>query len=223
MEVKRMNKRYLNVTFADAENAIKAYNSEIYVKTGRKNVDIDAEGIDKFKTGLGMTLSTIEEQIRWIGKDYGGTAFMLALTRLPSIIANDIYSMRAEYVRKISSSEPLIHHIPDRSVVVSLYRPFIQVLQTPAGKQMKNWMTWATKFWHFLNPNVFPIMDSHAKKFFKIPSNIEVVDAYMELLRRLHQLLIERFDWLTQLRQADKGHAGSDIKLWDKVAYQLGQ
>lgn len=184
---------------------------------------VDAEGLNKFNFGLGTTLLAIQEQVHWIGKEYGGTAYMLATKRLPPIIANDIFAIRDQYSYMVSHVAPLVQQTPDRLTVFYLYGPFLQNLVTPSGKTMRNWMTWATKFWHFLKPDTFPIMDSRARKFFLIPIGNDPIDAYVELLIWVRHTMIEKADWLPQMRLADCRHAWSDIKLWDKVAYQLGQ
>lgn len=219
-----MGNTYQTVTLVDAISAIQEYNEEIYGKSGRKNVEIDAEGKALFKSGLGVTEDAIGRQVKWIGKDYGGTANTLASIKLPGLIAADIYRVRDVYSRQISALSPLIKKTPRWEEIRTLYRPFEQVLRSPQGKRTwKDWITWATKFWHFLNPEVFSIMDSRARRFYQIRSGSAPGDAYAELLERCRWLLINRQDWLPKLRSADGSHAWSDIKLFDKVAYELGK
>lgn len=211
------------ITLPEAITAISAYNSGVYKKTGRKNVDIDNDARRRFAGGLAQTPSDIKEQVRFIGQDYGGTAYTLAGQLLPDRIGQAIYSVRSQYAQRASSAIPLISSVTDRKLVEFLFHPFEQILESPNGRStQKNWLTWGTKFWHFLNPDAFAILDSRARKFFSISTRKNVIDTYCEFLDKFRASMTSHQGWFPRLRQIDGGLAWNDIKLWDKVVYESG-
>jgi len=139
--------------------------------------------------------------------------FPVALSLAPEI-ASDIMSTRDAFEHAASSAPKITDGVANRTSVEILYGPFIKPLH---GK--KNWQVWATKFWHFLNPDAFPIEDSRVDRFFKLAAKSHSADKYMELLRRFAEFRREYDVWLPKLRVADEGQAWSDNKLWDKVCY----
>jgi len=218
-----MRSSYMSVTLTQAVAAIRTYNSGIYGRNKRLNIELDAEGYSIFEGGLGSTVETITEQVRWIGQDYGGTGNVLAGRKLPELIAESIFSCRDEYIELLSSIPSLVEDFHFSMQTNRLYPPFQRKFISPnSGKVSKNWMTWATKFWHFLKPHSFPIMDSRSKRFFEISSNKLPCDQYTMLLEQVHKILFLKEGWLPKLRESDSGYAPSDIKLWDKIAYELG-
>ena len=80
------------------------------------------------------------------------------------------------------------------------------------------WQTWAAKFWHFLNPDAFPVEDSRVDKFFGLVQT-NSSQKYVTLLGRFREFDLAHQSWLPQLRKVDSGHAWCDNKLWDKVCY----
>jgi hypothetical protein len=99
-----------------------------------------------------------------------------------------------------------------------LYTPFVKELH---GK--RNWLTWASKFWHFLNVETFPMEDSTVDTFFKLQTQTVSLDKYENLLRRYRSFADAHRGWLPRLREIDGGQAWSDIKLWDKVCYGIAE
>lgn len=212
-----MNTKWNTVILDECIEAINKYNQGIYGKTGKKNTDIDSEACALFRNGLGQTVEVIQKQVRFIGNDYGGAAFRLAVTELPPKIANYIFSVRDEYVKAATETQPLVKEIPDRNCIEFLYKAF----QFPVNNK-KNWLVWGTKFWHFLNPNAFPINDRRARIFFDIKDNKNRIDEYCDFISRFREFIIAHQDWEPKLWEADGELAWSSIKLWDKVAYELG-
>jgi len=212
---------YDTVTLANALDAIRRYNRGVYGKSGRTNLEIDRDGKSRFHNGLERRKEKLERQIRWVGKDYGGTAHTIASKELPSRIADTILEDWDAYRSKIIGQPPLIENTMSEAVIRELYRPFIQRLDTK-NRTLKNWMTWGTKVWHFVNPEAFQIMDSRAKRFYRISTSKDPVAAYLELEEKAKELLLRYEKWLVDMRAADQGEAWSDLKLWDKVAYELG-
>ncbi len=217
-----MNPTYKTITLQQAIDAVIAYNKGIYRKSGRKNVEIDAEGMSKFRGGLARKLDGLTAQVAWVGRDYGGTAHILASIQLPARIAEAIYNKLDDYEERIRGQEPLIKNPLSESEILFFYQPFQQILTTPK-RTLRNWMVWATKFWHFLNPDAFQIMDSHAKRFYQVSAGHNIVSTYAILQSRAREILQSHEDWIPQLQKVDGGLAWSDLKLWDKVAYEAGK
>jgi len=212
---------YDTVTKADALNAIRSYNQGKYDKSGRTNLEIDREGKSLFQDGLKREKGALEDQIRWVGNDYGGAAHTIASKELPSPIADTILQDWDAYYSRIIEQRPLIENTMSKMVIRELYRPFRQRIETEK-RTLMNWMTWGTKVWHFVNPDAFQIMDSRAKRFYRVATSKDPVAAYLELEDRARKLLLSHKAWLADMRAADQGEAWSDLKLWDKVAYQVG-
>jgi hypothetical protein len=206
---------YRTVTLQIAQSAIKAYNIGSYGCL--KNPDLDQQALDMFSDGLGSSSGKIGRQVEFIGRDYGGAAGFKAAYALVPDITRDIVANREHYEQAAASALPLPTQLPSRDAIEILYRPFVKPLH---GKS--NWQVWATKFWHFLNPEAFPIEDSRVDKFFVL-SDVNSVDKYLKLLKRFREFSLSHQEWLPQLRQVDGGLAWCDNKLWDKMCYGLGE
>jgi hypothetical protein len=207
-----MSVHHSTITIEVAIKAIRAYNSGLY--RGVKNIDLDCRARQMFSVGLSITPEGILEQVRFIGKDYGGVAaFPVALSLAPAI-ANDIYAVRDRYAALVRSAPPLLVSPSSSSVVAELYTPFVKLVH---GK--RKWQVWAAKFWHFLNPDAFPIEDSRVDKFFGLAGRVHSVDKYVTFLHRFREFAIAHQDWLVPLREADEGHSWCENKLWDKLCY----
>ncbi|MEW6185162.1 MAG: hypothetical protein AB1585_05410 [Thermodesulfobacteriota bacterium] len=216
-----MRLTHKTITLQQAICAVRSYNQGIYGKSGRKNLDIDNEGISIFEQGLSKDDDKLTMQIGWVGRDYGGTAHSIASKQLPPRIAKAILNEFEEYHKRIIQRLPLTQlGMPD-SEISYFYKPFQQTLTTEK-RTFKNWIVWGTKVWHFLNPKAFQIMDSRAKRFYQVSASSDPVSMYADLQRKTRDLLLSHEDWLPELRAADNGNAWSDLKLWDKVAYEVG-
>lgn len=204
---------FRTISLEKARLAVKVYNEGLYGSV--KNPTLDRDALDMFADGLGATEAKIFRQVCFIGDDYGGVAGYPSALKLADSIAKDIASRRGEYEAAISSTPPLMEIIPSKQTIEILYKPFIK----PLGNK-SNWLVWATKFWHFLNPNSFPIEDSRVDTFFGInlPNS---VDKYLTLCERFRVFALSHQDWLAALREVDAGDAWCDIKLWDKMCYGL--
>jgi hypothetical protein len=204
------------VTLKDAEQAIRCYNEGFYAKAGLKNIAVDKRARDTFADGLGSTLERLTSQLRFIGKDYGGVAGFPSAISLAPAIGRDIYAHREAYQNAVAGAAPLRDAVPSRETLGVLYAPFVKELH---GK--RNWLTWATKFWHFLNVEAFPMEDSTVDKFFKLHNQTVSLDKYENLLQRYRSFADSHRDWLPNLRRIDGGQSWSDVKLWDKVCYGI--
>lgn len=207
---------YRTVTLDRAALAVKVYNEGMYGCV--KNPDLDDRAHAMFADGLGSTNARIEEQVGFVGKDYGGAAGFKAAYSLIPDIAHDIFANRTEFEQAALSALPILTRVPSKKAVEVLYRPFVKPLH---GK--RNWQVWATKFWHFLNPNAFPIEDSRVDKFFLVNEE-NSADKYVRFADRFRDFIRAHQDWLSHLRKVDEGADKvicSENKLWDKMLYGL--
>jgi len=203
-----------NITLEIAKKAVQAYNSGCY---GRfKNPELDRLALDLFCGGLATSKEGILEQVRFIGIDYGGVAGFTTARSLVSAIADDIFKARDRYASLVEGAPPILNGQIPKGTIEELYAPFIKELH---GK--RNWLVWATKFWHFLNSEAFPILDSRVAKFFSIPDRLQGVDKYVYFCDRFRDFALSHRDWLPALREVDGGLAWCDNKLWDKVCYGI--
>jgi hypothetical protein len=206
---------YRTITREVAEQAIKAYNDGTYGCL--KNPDLDRQACDMFADGLGSTSGKIGRQVEFIGRDYGGAAGFKAAYALAPDITRDIVANLEQYEQAALSALPILTQVPSRDTIEILYRPFVKPLH---GKS--NWQVWGTKFWHFLNPDAFPIEDSRVDKFFVL-TDLNSVDKYLKFLNRFREFVLSHQEWLPHLRQVDGGLAWCDNKLWDKMCYGIGE
>jgi len=223
---KALGVTWKTVTLDIAKRAVKAYNDDRWSDTDqngqdvtRSNLDIDKEARSLFAEGLGRTHSEILRQLEFIGRGgswgYGGVAGFQAALSLAPAIAADIHKGRTEYEHAASSAMPILHQIPNRDIIETLYPPFVKLLHGNS-----NWLVWATKFWHFLNPNAFPIKDGRVNKFFGV-TKPNSVDAYLDFCEEFRRFALSHQGWLSELREIDGGNAWCDNKLWDKMCYSL--
>lgn len=225
--MKRKITTYETVTLERAAQAVKVYNEGLYGCV--KNPDLDKQAHDMFADGLGPTSEKIERQVKFIGDDYGGVAGRPAAIKLAPDIARDIFAKREEYEEAATSAPSILIRVADRNAIELLYRPFVKPLIDKNRRETSNWLVWAAKFWHHLNPGAFPIEDSRVDDFFKL-NDYASVDKYMKLLNKFRTFVLSHQEWLPRLREADGAVDGeidgkpvcSDNKLWDKMCYGLG-
>ncbi len=225
-----MAKRYDEISSADAEQAIRDYNEGIYSRTGKRNVDIDAEGRDIFNNGIGTTKEEIRRQIYWIKRDYGGVVGEVPqedYTHLVDVIYGNLPSYKKALYMYMDINDLLVNKVWN-----ILFDPF-------QSKKVvsKKYLVWSTKFLHFLNPETFPILDWNAARFYgliRIRNNAHVSkygkkslnkEDYILCVSVIREILSGGLNWFdyNKLCRVDGRHYQSDIKLIDKIAYQLGR
>jgi len=204
-----------SITLPVAVQAVQAYNAGLYAG-GMKNPDLDRRARAVFAQGLASTPDGVLEQVRFIGVDYGGAAGFKAAYSLVPAIAADIFAARDRYGAAARAVPPLLRAAVQVQVVEELYAPFVKELH---GK--RNWLVWATKFWHFLNPDAFPVLDSRVDDFFRTGGRSQSPSKYVFVCGRFRDFSVAHHAWLPELRKADGGLAWSETKLWDKVCYGL--
>jgi hypothetical protein len=201
------------VTLETAKQGLRAYNEG--VDGCIKGADLDDRAAVLFARGLGTTREEILNQVQFIGRDYGGVAGFPSALSLAEQISLDIFAIREQYDQTVRSAAPLLERLPSGAIVELLYAPFIKPLH---GK--RNWLVWASKFWHFLNPSAFPIIDSRVESFFGVNMSASA-QKYHFFADRLRSFIHAHQSWLPELRAVDGGDAQSELKLWDKIFYGL--
>src|SRR3984893_3185903 len=191
---------------------------------GQNNCEIDRQARALFAGGLGGTYDEVLRQVKFIGDDYAGVSGLQrgAISSQSPAIADDIFRSRAQYEKTATEAEPISQRIASRDTIDILYSPFTN----KPYKTSSNWLTWGSKFWHFLNPDAFPIADSRVKGFFDLGSSVNSVDLYLEVMKRFREFSLSHQDWIPSLRQVDDKcscPAWNDNKLWDKMCYGSGE
>jgi hypothetical protein len=208
---------YRTITLDRAKLAVKVYNEGMYGCV--KNPKLDERAREMFAGGLGKTTSEIEQQVRFIGEDYGGAAGFKAAYSLTGEIARDIAANRAQFEQAVSSAQSILIQVPRRASVDILYAPFVKLLHNKS-----NWQVWFSKFCFWLNQRAFPMEDSRVNDFFLI-TDLNSVDKYLKFADRFRDFVLCYQDWVPALREVDHGSDSqpcSDNKLWDKMFYGLG-
>jgi hypothetical protein len=211
---------YRTITLDRAKLAVKVYNEGMYGCV--KNPDLDQRARVMFAVGLGKTLSEIELQVYFIGKDYGGVAGRPAALAFAPDVARDIAANREQFEQAVCSAQPILIQVPRRSAVAILYAPFVKPL-VDRNRVTRNWQVWGTKFWFWLNQRAFPMEDSRVNEFFLITDE-NSVDKYLKFAERFRDFVVRHQDWVPELRKVDDGSDSqpcSDNKLWDKMCYGL--
>jgi len=215
--LERRERQMANLTLHQASGAIRVYNNGYY--RGQPNCQLDQCGYDLFADGLGSGEAEIRKQLEFTGSDYGGTALSLAKQVLPEKIASKLYAERNQYAEILRQTEPLlIGDGPRIDQISRLYEPFKESVVAGA-RVYKNWLVWASKFWHFLRPDVFPIKDRLVVQFLGAPARLDKVQEYLDFAARFKRFATARGEWLPELRSTDAFYHG-DVKLWDKVLFQ---
>jgi hypothetical protein len=197
-----------------AIGAVRAYNAARY--RGRFNVDVDREGYERFRNGLPNDKAVLVELIRFVGEAYGGAQRRFlpdGLLEESALIVAKLRPVLAQYRAAVATVRPLADKVPDEATLAFLLAPF-------AGT--RRWPVWASKTLHFLRPDAFPILDSRAKKALGIASLGSSPRDYGQFCALFRDTLVANGKALAAAREIDGATSPSDLKLLDKVLYQLG-
>ena len=201
-------------TSDDAIQAVREYNRGLY--RGRSNIDLDREAYGRFRKGLSNDLEQLTDQIAFVGEKYGGAQerFLPHNTRAEAaLIARNLHRVMGQWLMAVTGAKPLIRDVPDESTLDSLFSPFTGTMR---------WGVWASKTLHFLRPDVFPILDSNAKKPLGLRHLGGTSRDYHQFCFCLRHVLLDNSDAMAAARTADAGESPSDLKLLDKILFQLG-
>jgi len=81
---------------------------------------------------------------------------------------------------------------------------------------------WASKTLHFLRPDAFPIFDKRAKKALGKKNIASLPADYHWFCCAFRDALVANRCALAAARDIDGGESPTDVKLLDKILYQLG-
>lgn len=217
-----MTWRIPQLTLPDAKRAIRCYNSGLYY--GVKNVALDRLAYSIFRNGLGKSQPEIEAQLKFIGRKkegYGGVAGFQKALNLSNPIGADIYSQRRVLLRQLNNVQSVLAgYGPTRDQIEILFAPFRKSIH-----DKENWVVWAFKFWHFVRHDAFPILDSRSgsPRVLAVQSVSDPIKKYETFVDRFCRFHRRYESYIPDLQKVDGGHVGDDnVKLWDKVFYQLG-
>jgi hypothetical protein len=201
----------------DAESAVQAvrdYNSGSY--RGRRNLDLDRIAYDRFRNGIPDEQSALVELVRFVGEDYGGAQRRFlphSYREEAALIVANLRRDLGEWRDSVVTAQGLAEAVPSEEVLDRLLTPFVGT---------KRWPVWASKTLHFLRPDAFPILDSSAKKALGMANLGSLPRDYARFCSAFRKSLATNEDALSAARVADGGASPSDLKLLDKILYQIG-
>jgi len=198
-----------------AIQAIREYNAGCY--KGRRNIDLDHEGYELFQGGLSDDENEQVEQLRFVAEEYGAVQQRFlphSIVDEARLVAKNLAPILDEWGAKVAQSRPLRYHSPDEGVLELLLRPFTAT---------KRWPVWAAKVLHFLRPDVFPILDSRAECALGISPASNPVSRYARFCSTFREVLLANEHALACAREVDKGNSPSDLKLLDKILFEMGK
>lgn len=209
-----------HLSLDESISLIRQYNSSKYKPTNELNTSIDNRVLTIFKGGL--DIDNLQCQIDCIVRDYAGVhrpVRNVFMQKAYPIISERIKRQIQEVNEKISCANPIDKGGPSEDVTRFLFGIFIVPIMN-GSREICNHMTLASKFWHFVCPNVFPIKDRYSSLFLK--SSGSSTEDYLLFVRRFCRYFNDMKPHMETLRGADSGNSWSDVKLLDKIAYQYG-
>jgi hypothetical protein len=198
----------------DAARDVRDYNRGFY--RGCRNVDLDREAYRRFESGLSSSLAQLIDQIAFVGEQYGGAQarFLPHSIRMEAaLIVPNLQSVVGQWVKAVTDAKPLIDETPSEGMLAFLSAPFAAT---------KQWPVWASKTLHFLRPDCFPILDSNAKKALGLRNLGSSSRDYYRFSSCFRDALSTNSEALTAARIADNRESPTDLKLLDKILFQIG-
>jgi hypothetical protein len=197
---------------ADAVQYIREYNRSYY--RGRSNIGLDREAYTLFKDGMSGDPGRLLEQIAFVGEQYGAAQERFGSIRKEAeLIASSFRVKRDKWRECVMKAQPLSQRVPEQEVLDFLFFPF---------SGTKQWPVWASKTLHFVRPDSFPILDSNAKKPIGLANLANSSRGYRCFCSAFRQVLVANEESLAAARIEDKGEAPTDLKLLDKILFQIG-
>lgn len=195
-----------------AVEAIRDYNGGCY--RGRRNIDLDRDAYSRFRGGLPSVLGQLVDQIAFVGEQYGGAQDRFDdIPAEAAMIATNLHKVLGQWLKVVADAKPLRQGGPNEATLDFLFSPFTGT---------KQWPVWASKTLHFLRPDVFPILDSNAKKALGLRNLVNSSRGYHQFSSCFRGVLLASSEALAAARTADDHESPTDVKLLDKVLYQLG-
>jgi hypothetical protein len=204
--------RALQIDPREATRHVQDYNAGSYRGCG--NIFLDAEAYRRFTEGLSREFAELVDQIAFVGERYGGAQERFVDTREEAkLIVSRLLPVLDEWLAVVAAAKPLTQEIPDKATLDFLFFPF---------EGTKQWPVWASKTLHFLRPDILPILDSEAKKPLGLTSLANSGRGYYEFCSVFRGAMLESSENLAAARVADHGASPTDLKLLDKVLFQIG-
>jgi hypothetical protein len=202
----------LRIGANDAAQFVQEYNRSYY--RGRSNTALDRDAYSLFRNGLSRDFGRLLEQIAFVGEEYGGAQERFGSIRKEAeLIASNVSSVLNRWTKAVTEAKPLSQQLSEQSTLDFLFSPFVGT---------KQWPVWASKTLHFLRPDVFPILDSNAKKPLGLKNLANSSRGYLTFSSIFRSVLLANSEALIAARAADNGESPTDVKLLDKVLFQLG-
>jgi hypothetical protein len=171
---------------------------------------------ERFRAGFPNDELELIDMVRFVGEDYGGAQRRFlphGYREEAALIVANLFPVLDKWRVAVTSARPLAESIPEEATLEFLLSPFVGTMR---------WPVWASKTLHFLRPDAFPILDSHVKKALGMVTLGSSPRDYHWFCVSFHKALVANRDVLAAARNVDKGTAPSDLKLLDKILYQLG-
>jgi hypothetical protein len=200
---------------ATAIRAVEAYNCGRY--NGRPNVEIDREGYSRFSGGLSRDHDALTEQLRFIGEDYGGAQLRFlphSIRDEAALIASQLAPVLDHFTAIVTAQSLLTGGVPSETDMIFLFTPFAAT---------KKWGVWACKTLHFLRPATFPVLDSRAKKALGVASLGGSPVEYRRFCTLFRDALANNDETLEAAAEVDAGASPTELKLLDKILYEIGR
>lgn len=197
-----------------AASAVRRYNSGSY--RGRSNIGIDRAAYERFNGNVPTDPAALVDAIRFVGDEYGGAQRRFlphGYAEEAALIVSHLLPILPEWRAAVAAATPLEEGSVSELTAALLLAPF---------HGTKRWPVWATKTLHFIRPDAFPIMDSRAKISMGMKNLGSTARDYAHFSDVLRQVLLCNAEALEAAREADAGASPSDVKLLDKILYELG-
>lgn len=197
-----------------AVNAVRSYNAGVY--RGRRNIEVGQIAFDRFRDGLPVDNAALVDAIRFVGEDYGGAQRRFlprGYAEEAALIVSHLGPVTERWNNAAIAAAPILECAPPESLLAYLLTPF---------HGTKRWPVWASKTLHFIRPAAFPVLDSRAKRALGMPNLGSSAVDYHRYSVACRDALLENATSLNAARDADSGTSPSDLKLLDKILYEIG-
>lgn len=194
--------------------AVRAYNVGSY--RGQSNLEIDRTAYERFRAGLPDDAEGLIEMVRFVGEDYGGAQRRFlphGYREEAALIVGRLHPVLDRWKCCVVAAPVLSDRTPDLPTIEFLFSAFVGT---------KRWPVWASKTLHFTRPDSFPILDSHAKRALGLRNLGSTPRDYHRFCGAIRTCLTGNHDALAAAHAVDAGMSPSQLKLLDKILYELG-
>jgi hypothetical protein len=202
----------IRISSKDGIECIRQYNSGSY--RGRSNLALDRDAYNRFRNGPSHDLDQLVDQIAFVGKEYGGAQERFGDIRKEAVlIATNLHAVVGPWVKAVMGTRPLLEETPNETTLDFLFSPF---------RGTKQWPVWASKMLHFVRPDAFPILDSNTKKPLGLKNLVNSSRGYHQFSCCFREVMLANSEAIAAARIADAHESPSDLKVLDKILFQIG-